>query len=147
MVSAYAYESEYAKHVKMGDFKLSYDNETRTLIYHPEDLKSNAFYNKAECDEKFVSDFEKKSGIEYNEYDIEYSDNGKTYQMEFNHVPLLPGIALMTPIFEFQFDMTLFDKDGERITRVISYQTVENKYENPEFEAAIDGSGSLYDRI
>jgi hypothetical protein len=65
-VVPYAYNAEYAKKLKMGDFKISYDAETKTLNYEPPELKANLFYNKAECDEKFAyksNGFELVEGI------------------------------------------------------------------------------------
>jgi hypothetical protein len=52
-LAIYAYEAEHAKETKSlhnGNFNLTYDQSQNKIIYAPEQLTSNQFYNKTEVD-------------------------------------------------------------------------------------------------
>jgi hypothetical protein len=52
-LAIYAYEAETTKETKSvhnGDFRLTYDQSQNKIVYAPEDITSNQFYNKTEVD-------------------------------------------------------------------------------------------------
>jgi hypothetical protein len=58
-LTVYAYEADHTNETKTihnGEFKLTYDPTQKEIIYAPEALTSNQFYNKTEVDQLIASE-------------------------------------------------------------------------------------------